>query len=199
MTNAPTPSPLDEAQLAVLGQTRAAQRKLRFAGFIALSNVIGLATFAFLSLVVDLFSLSLSLITIPLGVLAWNEARGRTLLLAGDASAPRRLAYNQLALLACVIVYCIHSAYAAWTGPSLLDTVLLADPSIPDMLGDAANGAGTSLDELSHLGRVTALVVYGAVALGSAAVQGLTALYYRSLQPAVAALAAAPAWARELA
>ena len=199
MTNAPAPSPLDDAQLAVLGQARAAQRKLRFAAFIALSNVVGLATFAFLSLVFDLFSLTLSPMTLALGLLAWNEARGRTLLLAGDARAPRRLALNQLALLACVLVYCVYSAVAAWTGPSLLDTVLLADPSLPDVLGDAASGAGTSLDELSRLGRVTTLVVYAAVALGSAAVQGLTALYYRSLQPTVAALAAAPPWARELA
>ena len=136
---------------------------------------------------------------LALGALAWNEARGRRLLLDGDARAPRRLAFNQLALLGCVLLYCAYSAYMAWTGPGLLDTVLLADPSLPDVLGGAANGAGTDLDELSRWGRTAALVIYGAVAFGSAAVQGLTALYYSSLQPAVAALAAAPAWARELA
>jgi hypothetical protein len=197
--NVQPPSPLDEAQLQVLAQARAVRRKLRFAGFLALSNVIGLATFAFLSLAFGLFELSLSPMAVALAVLAWNEARGRRLLLDGDARAPRRLAFNQLALLACVLVYCVYSAVTAWTGPSLLDSALLADPSLPDMLGGAADGAGTSLDELSHWGRVAALVIYGLVAFGSGAVQGLTALYYSSLKPTVAALAALPAWARELA
>jgi hypothetical protein len=191
-------SPLDEAQLAVLGQARAARRKLRFASFIALSNVIGLGTFAFLSLALGLLELSLSPIGLALALLAWNEARGRRLLLEGDAGAPRRLAFNQLALLGCVLLHCVYSAFMAWTGPTLLDTVLLADPTLPDLLGGAASGAGTSLDELSRWGRMAALVIYGGVAFGSAAVQGLTALYYSSLKPAVAALAALPAWAREL-
>jgi hypothetical protein len=197
--NVEPPSPLNEAQLQALAQARAAQRKLRFASFIALSNVIGLGTFAFLSLAFGLLELSLSPMAVALALLAWNEARGRRLLLDGDAQAPRRLAFNQLALFGCVLFHCIYSAVVAWTGPSLLDTVLLADPSLPDVLGGAADGAGTSLGELSQWGRVAALVIYGAVALGSAAVQGLTALYYSSLKPTVAALAAAPAWARELA
>jgi hypothetical protein len=193
------PSPLDEAQLAVLGQARAARGKLRLASFIALSNVIGLATFAFLSLALGLLSSRFSPMALALGGLAWNEARGRRSLLDADVKAPRRLAFNQLALLGCVLVYCVYNAVVAWTGPSLLDTMLLADPSLPGLLGDAASGAGTSLEELGRWGRMAALVIYGAVAIGSAAVQGLTALYYASLGPAVAALASLPAWARELA
>lgn len=192
------PTPLDEAQLAVLGQARAARRKLRLASIIALSNVIGLATFASLSLALGLSEQSLSPMALGLGALAWNEARGRRLLLDADVGAPRRLAFNQLALLGCVLVYCVYNAVVAWSGPSLLDTMLQADPSLPGLLGDAASGAGTSLEELGRWGRVAALVIYGAVAIGSAVVQGLTALYYSSLEPAVAALAALPAWAREL-
>jgi hypothetical protein len=192
-------SPLDETQLALLGQARAARRKLRFASFIALTNVIGLATFAFLSLALGSLELSVSPMALALAALAWNEARGRRLLLDGDVRGPRRLAFNQLALLGCVLVYCVYSAVGAWTGPGLLDTVLLADPSLPDALGSAASDAGTSLDELSRWGRTAALVLYGAVAFASAAVQGLTALYYSSLKPAVAELAAMPPWARELA
>jgi hypothetical protein len=97
-----------------------------------------------------------------------------------------------------VLVYCAYSAVVAWSGPSVLDTVLLADPTLPDLLGSAATDAGTNLEELSRWGRWAALVIYGAAAFGSAAVQGLTALYYASLKRAVAAFAAAPAWAREL-
>jgi hypothetical protein len=98
-----------------------------------------------------------------------------------------------------VLVYCAHSAYVAWTGPSLLDAVLQGHPELPEALGDGAlGGVGTSVDELSEWGRVVALVVYAAIAVGSLIVQGLTALYYRSLATTVAVLSAAPPWAREL-
>lgn len=199
MTNVQPPSPFDAAQLSLLAEARAARRKLRFASFIALSNVFGLGTFAFLSLALGLFDVSLSPMALALAALAWNEARGRQLLLAGDARAPRRLAQNQLALFGCVLLHCVYGAVLAWSGPGLLDSALLADPALPDVLGGAASSAGTSLEALTEWGRVAALVIYAAVIAGSAAVQGLTALYYSSLGPALRAFAAAPAWARELA
>lgn len=199
MTPAQPPSPLDEAQLLVLGQARAARRKLRVASVLALIDVVGLASLAFSSLLLGMLELSLSPLGLALGVLAWNEAQGRRWLLAGDERAPRRLVINQLALFVCVLVHCTYSAVAAWTGPSLLDSMMSVDPTLPEVLGDAATGAGTSLDELSQWGRVAAVVIYASVALGSAAVQGLTALYYSSLRSVTATLAALPAWARELA
>lgn len=198
MTDMPAPSPLDEAQLSILARARAARRKVRFGGIIALTNVVGLGLFAFLSFAFGLLELSVSPFALAMAVLAWNEARGRRGLIEADARAPRRLAFNQLALLGCVLAYCIHGAYVAWTGPSLLDSVLVGAPELRE-LGDAAAGAGTSLGELSEWGRVVALIIYGAVAVASALVQGLTALYYSSLRAAVAALGEAPAWARELA
>jgi hypothetical protein len=193
------PSPLDEAQLATLAKTREAKRKLRFAGLIALSNVIGLGLCGVVALGFGLLELSLSPIGLVMLVLAWNEQRGRISLLAGDPSAPRRLAQNQIALLLAVLVYCAYSAYVAWTGPSLLDTVLRDVPELPDALGEGTFGAGTSMAELSDWGRVVAVCVYAAVAVGSLLVQGLTALYYRSLRSNVETFAASPAWARELA
>jgi hypothetical protein len=45
---------------------------------------------------------------------------------------------------------------------------------------------------------VAALLIYGLVAVASVLVQGLTALYYRSLGASLEALATAPAWARAL-
>jgi len=50
---------LDDAQRAVLGQARAMRRKLRFASLVALTYVIGLGTFALLSLSLGLFELNL--------------------------------------------------------------------------------------------------------------------------------------------
>lgn len=190
------PSPLDEAQLSTLAQTRAVRRKLRFASFIAASNVFGLGVCAVFSLAFGLFDSSLSPIGLALGALAWNEERGRRQLHAADVRAPRRLAQNQIALFAVVLVYCAYSAYAAWTGPSVVDALLLGHPELPDVLGEASGGA--SVDEMSQWGRTAALFVYGAIAAGSLIVQGLTAWYYASLRPTVEALAATPRWAREL-
>jgi len=194
------PSPLDEAQLATLAATRAARRKLRFANFIAGSNVLGLGVCAIFSLAFGLLDVSLSPIGLALGALAWNEERGRRQLLAADVRAPRRLAINQVALFIAVLVYCGYSAYFAYTnvGPNVMDAVLSTHPELSDVLGEGTAPGGASTDELSQYVRTAALFVYGAIATGSLIVQGLTALYYRSLGPRVEVLAAAPAWAREL-
>ncbi len=191
------PSPLDEAQLATLAQTRAVRRKLRFASFIAASNVLGLGVGGIFSLAFGLLDLSLSPIGLALGALAWNEERGRRQLHAADVRAPRRLVLNQVALFVVVLVYCGYSAHAAWTGPSAVDALLLGHPELPDVLGEAS-GSGASVDEMSQWARKASLFVYGAIAAGSLIVQGLTAWYYSSLLPTVQALAAAPRWAREL-
>jgi hypothetical protein len=195
----PQQTPLDDEQLATLAKTRETVRKLRFARLIALSNVIGLGVFGVLSLLLGLLDMNVSLIGIALVGLAYNEDRGRRGLLVGDARAPRVLALNQVLLFVCALAYCGWNAYAAWTGPGLLDSVLRDHPELPQALGDAASQAGTSVDELAEWGRRMALIVYGAVALGSLLVQGLTLLYYLSLRPALATLAAAPEWARALA
>jgi hypothetical protein len=191
------PSPLDEAQLSTVAQTRALRRKLRFANFIASSNALGLGVCAVFSLAFGLVDLSLSPMGLALGALAWNEERGRRQLHAADVRAPKRLVLNQVALFIVVLAYCAHGAYVAWTGPNVLDTLLLNQPELPDVLGEATSG-GANVDELSQWGRTAALFLYGAIAAGSLVVQGLTALYYSSLRRTVEALAAAPAWAREL-
>jgi hypothetical protein len=193
-----SPAPLDDAQVAVLETTRNIQRKLRFAGFIALSNVCALGFFAVISVLFALLDLSVPVVGLALGALAWNEARGWRGLRAGDPAASKRLALNQLLLLATVIIYCAVSAYQGYTGPSPLDAVMGADPSLPDALGQAASDVGTSMDELTQWGRVAALIIYGIVAVASVIVQGLTAVYYRSLGPSLEALASTPAWARAL-
>jgi hypothetical protein len=192
------PSPLDEAQLATLAQTRAVRRKLRFANFIAGSNVLGLGVCAIFSVAFGLLDMSLSPIGLALGALAWNEECGRRQMLAADVRAPRRLAINQVALFSVVLLYCAYSAYVAYTGPNIMDAVLSTHPEFSEALGEGTTLGGASADELSQWGRTVALLVYAAIAAGSLLVQGLTALYYRSLRPTVEAFAAAPPWAREM-
>lgn len=154
-------------------------RRVRWARLVAGGNVVGFGLGAVLSLALELPGISL--IGVALSALAWNEWRGRKLLLAADARAPRRLALNQLSSMVVVVLYCAVGAYAAWVGPSPLDAVLREQPE----LGEALHGAGASSSDLNEWARSAALAVYGAMAVGSLVVQGLIAALYLSLRPAL--------------
>ncbi|MEO8177892.1 MAG: hypothetical protein ABI895_03575 [Deltaproteobacteria bacterium] len=196
--NAPAPSPLDAEQVRVLIQTRALGKKLRLARGIALTNVLSLAFLGFVSVVIDLFSLSLPLVGLALLLLAFNEERGRRQLVALDSRAPNQLAWNQLALFLLVLVYCAHSAYATLHGPDPLAALASQSAEISDTLGQLSQQMDGDLSDLGAWARTVTLLIYGAALLGSAIVQGLTALYYRSLQSSLEMLARAPEWARAL-
>jgi hypothetical protein len=191
-------APLDADQLRVLGETRTLGKKLRLARGVALTNVVSLAFLASSTLILDAFSLSLSPVGLALAALAYNEERGRRLLVAVDPLAPRQLALNQLALFALVVVYCVWNAHAAWTGPDPLDALASQSDSLNETLREVSSQTGESFGELGKWARMAALIVYGVVLAVSALVQGLTAFYYYSLRASVAAFAAAPAWARAL-
>jgi hypothetical protein len=195
---APAPSPLDTEQLRVLGETRTLGRKLRTARGIALANAIGLGSFAFLALASDVVSLSLSPISVALGLLAYNEERGRRLLVALDERAPRLLALNQLALLGLMVVYCASNAYTVWSGPDPLVALTSQSAELGDTLREVSEQTGASFTELGSWARAAALATYAAVLAGSLLVQGLMARYYRSLRGSLDAFARAPAWARAL-
>jgi len=187
------PSSLDEVRpesRAQAADTARARRKLRRASRIALFNWVGLGVSGVLSLALELSSQSLPLTGLVLLGLAWNERRGRALLLGTDPRAPRSLALNQLFLLAAVLVYCIHGAYVDWNGPSPVDAMLQADPELAAALG---GDASENLGELSEWARTAALFVYGGVAAGSVLFQSLLALYYLSLRSAMTKLARAGA------
>ncbi|HKO92716.1 MAG TPA: hypothetical protein VJU61_16290 [Polyangiaceae bacterium] len=190
--------PLDADQLRVLGETRRLGKKLRFARGVALTNVVSLAFLASSTLVLGVFSLTLSPVGLALAALAYNEERGRRLLVAVDPRAPRRLALNQLLLFALVVVYCAWNAYSVWTGPDPLDALASQSDSLNDTLQELSSQTGSSFNELGRWARVAALFVYGAVLAVSAVVQGLTAFYYHSLRASVEAYAETPAWARAL-
>jgi hypothetical protein len=196
----PTPeaSPLNAQQLATLAETRRLHKKLRVARGVALFNVIGLGFFGVFSFIIAVFTSSFPWAGIALCALAYGEERGRRGLIAADDRAPRWLAYNQLAMLGIILVYCAVNMYFAYRNPDVFSMLEKYDPEFPDVIRQIdPDDAGA----WSHMGgwmRWAALMGYGAVALGSVVVQGLTAAYYYSLRGTVEALAKAPAWARAL-
>jgi hypothetical protein len=192
-------SPLGPEQLLALAQTRALTRRLRLARGLALTNIVSLGGLALLSLAYGAFELSLSPMGVVLALLAWNEARGRSWLIDADRRAPVRLALNQLALLGAVLVYCAFRAYTTWSGPDPLEALTGESAELAATLEQLETETGQSLSELGGWARSVALLAYGAIAIASLIVQGLTAYYYHSLRATVDELARAPAWARALA
>ncbi|HVZ37590.1 MAG TPA: hypothetical protein VG963_34450 [Polyangiaceae bacterium] len=196
--NSSAAAPLDEAQLGVLGETRELTRKLKFARGVAQMNAVSLGVLAACSLPFELLDGSLPWMSLVLGALAWNEARGRKELLAAEPRALRRLAWNQIALLAFVLVYCAYGAYQTWKGGDPLAALSGQSAELGSALRDLGLDSGQE-GGIGALAKTGALIGYAVVAGLSALVQGLTALYYASRRATVEALARMPAWARALA
>jgi hypothetical protein len=192
----PAQAPFDEEQLRILAEARTLTKKLRVARTLALLDVIGLTAFGIATLGLDASSLELSPIGLALLVLAYNEARGRSGLLALDRGAPIRLALNQIALFAVVLAYCAWNAYATWTGPNPLETIAAQSGELTTALRQLDAASGQDGAALWRWIRLAVLIGYGAVAAGSLVVQGAMAYYYRSLRRVVDGLARLPAWAR---
>jgi hypothetical protein len=167
-------------------------RRVRFAVFVAGSNVVGLALGAVLTVASGLTPVSL--FGVAFAALAWNEWRGRTLLLAAEPHAPRHLALNQLFLFLVVILYCAHGAYSAWTGMNAFDEALLTQPEVAEALreglaekGLSQESLGIGAHEMAEWSRNALLYANGVIAVGSLIVQGLTAALYLSLRRTLAA------------
>jgi len=167
-------------------------RRVRIAAFVAGSNVVGLVLGAVLTVASGLTTVSL--FGVAFAALAWNEWRGRTLLLAAEPRAPRRLALNQLYLFLVIIVYCAHGAYSAWTGMNAFDGALRTQPEVAETFreglserGLSEESLGMNAQEIAEWARNVLLFVNSAIAVGSFIVQGLSAALYLSLRRTLAA------------
>jgi hypothetical protein len=162
---------------------RKASRVAAFNGWIS-------ALLAACSLPFALLGIDGLIVAVLLAVVAINEFRGRRRLLAFDPTGADLLGWNQLGLLAAIIVYCLWSIYANLTGGNPMAEELKHTPELNDMLG------GGSVDSLF---RQFVFAFYGLVALLSVAFQGGNAWYYFSRRKYVqACLNETPAWVREL-
>jgi hypothetical protein len=146
---------------------------------------------AALSIPFAFFSIPGALVTIGLGVVAYNEFRGRRGLLALDPSAATRLGWNQVALLTLVVGYCAWMLWSGLTGEAPMRKELEASPELQDALG--------SLGDVGQLYRALVLVVYGTIIVVTVVVQGANSLYYFTRRKHVEAfLRDTPEWAVEM-
>ncbi len=196
---APT-GPLTAEHLHQLAAADLRAKKLRKAGGVAMFNGIAIATFSGFSLLCGLVELALDgfdiskldwltfVMGIGLGLIAWNEFRGRQRLRQFDPRGPRVLGWNQIALLGLIVAYAAWMMGVALLGPNPYAEIIRQEPLAADMLG----GIGDLYTKMS-------IAVYGGLILGTLLFQGLNALYYFTRAGLLRSyLAETPAWVVEL-
>ena len=109
MTDASTTGggPLSPEQQRQLAQANQRARKVLSAARVATFNGWTIGSIAGFSLLFGLFSRTALVMGIAMGIVAWNEFRGRALLRAFDPAGPRLLGKNQLGFLAVIVGYCL--------------------------------------------------------------------------------------------
>jgi len=198
---APAPTgPLTPQHLHQLAAADLRAKKLRSAGGVAMFNGIAIAIFSGFSLLWGLGELALDrfdiskldwltfVMGIGLGLIAWNEFRGRRRLRQLDPRAPRVLGFNQLALLGLIVAYAAWMLGSVLLGPNPYAEIIRREPMTADMLG----GIGDLYKNMS-------IAVYGALILATLLFQGINALYYFTRAKLLRGyLAETPAWVVEL-
>lgn len=198
---APAPAgPLTAEHLNQLAAADVRAKKLRSAGGVAMFNGIAIATFSGFSLLCGLGELAIDgfdiskldwwsfIMGIGLGLIAWNEFRGRRRLRQFDSRAPRLLGWNQLALLGLIVAYSAWMLAVALFGPNPYAEIMRQEPLAADMLGN-----------IGDLYTKMSIAVYGALILGTLLFQGINALYYFTRAALLRSyLAETPAWVVEL-
>jgi hypothetical protein len=103
--------PLSSAQIEALGTAMQRAGKVLGAAKVAAFTGWTVGAFGVLSLLFSLLSPTGVLVGGALLAVAWNEMEGRKALLRFDPAGPRRLARNQLWLLAVIALYCGWAMY----------------------------------------------------------------------------------------
>lgn len=180
-------APEHHRELALAGQR--AKKIRRAAGVAALNGWIT-AVLAFCSAPFALFGMTGALVTLGLSAVAYNEFRGRKRLLQFDPSGASVLGWNQVGLLAMIVLYCLWMIYAGLNGMNSLSSELRAQPELAHALG--------SID-VEQLYKSLVLAIYGIVLALSVVFQGLNAFYYFTRRGHVEAyLRETPQWVLDL-
>ena len=125
-------------------------------------NIWTIGSFAAITILFGLFSLTAMVLGVGMAVVTWNEYRGRAMVRRFDREGPRLLGRNQLGLMVLIIAYALWSMYQTTSHP---------DPELAQL--DQILGSDTS----SLVAELT-IYVYVAVIALTGLFQGLLARYY---------------------
>lgn len=182
---------LNPAQRREFEEAGRRARTIRRAAGVAAFNGWSMAVLAVCSTPFAFGSPAGLVIAIGLGLVAWNEFRGRRRLLEFDSEAAAILGWNQIALLAIISGYCLWQTLSALAGGGPFAAEIAANPELRELLG-----SGEDFDQLF---RLLVVVFYGVVLALSLVFQGANAWYYFSRRRVVDAyLRSTPAWVLDL-
>jgi len=183
--------PLTAQHHRELAQARQSAKAIEKAARVAAFNGWATTIVALLSAPFAFFSLSGALVFIGLSVVAYNELRGRTRLVQFDRSAATFLGWNQLALLAIIVTYCLWAIQSNLNEAKSVTAEISAYSDLESVLG--------SPEQIEKLARDIVFLFYGSVIATSVVFQGLTAFYYFSRRKHIDAYVAdTPEWIRQL-
>jgi len=189
----PTGTPLTAEQLNSLERAAGAYRELRRCAFWAACSGISTLAIGVLSLGCLSFGLATGLVAVVVLLSVGTiELIGRQKLLNADPKAPKLLAYNQLAFIAAITIYC-----------GVQMATLSIKKTITEMNNSPELGGQVDINELFSKESQKQLQYavygfYGIVALLAWISQGRLALYYWRKKPAVEAFNATPEWQKQL-
>ena len=187
--------PLTPEHQQILTQANHRAKKLRSAGGVAMFNGVSFAVFSTLSLmfaagaaIFGKLDLVAVIMGIGLGVISWNEFRGRKLLQQFSQRAPAVLGWNQLALLGLIVAYAAWKMVAGLLEPNPYEEMMQTEPMAAQMLGD-----------IGGLYKMLTVTGYSALIAGALIFQGLNSVYYFTRARILRSyLAETPAWVVEL-
>ena len=143
--------PLSPQQIDALATAMQRSRKALGGARAAALTGYTLVAFGVLSLLMSLGSPTGLVASLAVLAVAWNEREGRKMLLGRDPKGARRLAWNQLWLLAVILLYCLKGMYSAWFHPL---------PSVAEM--ETLLGLGEGFFAEAAVGFYTLVLVVGA-------------------------------------
>jgi len=159
-----TPGPLTPQQLRELIDARAAHKYIRRAINVALFDGWTVAAFAIVNCICGLSDVTSMIVGLAMGAVAFVEIRGAAQLRRLDASAPRRLGFNQILLGMLLSAYALWQIYQYLHAPSPLAAVTAADPKVGKRFEDMYQSLAVGL--------------YGCLILFAIVAQGGAALFY---------------------
>jgi len=190
-----SPAPLTPEHLDQLARAKLRARKVRQACRVATINGCVLVGFSGCSLLLALIGVMFGEFDIiglglaaGLALLAENEFRGRAMLRRFELGGCRLLGWNQLTLMAIVIVYAAWMLVKALWGPNPYDEAIGRESLLAGPLGS-----------INYLYKMISVMIYGGLIAGTLIFQGLNSLYYFTRRKHVQAyLSETPEWVVEL-
>lgn len=181
-------SPLTDDHWRVLAGANQRARRIRTASKMAVFNGWMAATFAGVSLILSIASLTSLIVGAALAFVAYNEFRGGKLVRDFDPQGARLLGWNQIGFTALLVIYCIWSIIKGLAGPGPMVSYLGNDPQVTALLNSIQ-------DSYASIYTAMIVVAYSAVMAVGSTFQGLNALFYFTRRPLIEAhVRETPAW-----